>query len=155
MSVRSAARKSKPGLEDARSISLPVHDHDGKSWLAVIEGAEVPMRIRRVFTVFARRATVRGRHAHRRCNQFLVCLAGRIAVGLDDGRRKKRFVLASPGRGLFVPAGIWATQTYHPRSSLLVLCDRAYEAGDYIRDYRAFRRFRGFAARREKTKSAP
>ena len=140
-------------LDGVRFVPLPVHDYDGKSWLAVIEGGAVPLRIRRAFAVFATRASRRGEHAHRRCTQFMVCLEGRVSIGLDDGRRRKKIVLAGPARGLLVPPGIWAEQDYAPRSTLLVLCDRPYEAGDYLRDYDAFLRFRGLARPRKKTRA--
>ncbi len=155
MASRSSSRKAPlADLGGVRLIALPVHDYDGKSWLAVIEGAAVPMRVRRVFAVFAKRPARRGEHAHRRCAQFMICLKGRVAIGLDDGRRRKKIALAAPKHGLLVPPGIWAEQDYAAGSTLLVLCDRPYEAGDYLRDYGAFLRFRGLARTRKKKTSA-
>ena len=104
MAAHSPSRKAPlADLDGVRLVALPVFD-ERKSRLAVIEGGAIPLKIRRVFAVFAKRPTRRGAHAHRRCNQFLVCLEGRVVVGLDDGRRRKRVVLAGPARGLFVPA---------------------------------------------------
>ncbi|EMY76157.1 WxcM-like domain protein [Leptospira weilii serovar Ranarum str. ICFT] len=41
--------------------------------------------------------------------------------------------------GLLIPPGIWSTQQYlNINSVLLVLCDRGYEAEDYIRNYDKF-----------------
>ena len=155
MAAHSPSRKAPlADLDGVRLVALPVHDNDDKSRLTVIEEGAVPLKIRRVFAVRAVRAVRRGAHAHRRCNQFLVCLEGRVVVGLDDGRRHKRVVLAGPARGLFVPAGIWAEQDYSARSTLLVLCDRAYEASDYIRGYDRFLRFRGLAGKTRAGKKA-
>ena len=40
---------------------------------------------------------------------------------------------------LLIPPGIWAQQTYTVENSILtVLCDRIYEAEDYIREYNIF-----------------
>jgi hypothetical protein len=41
--------------------------------------------------------------------------------------------------GLIIPPGIWAQQTYLTENSVLtVLCDKLYQAADYIRDYEEF-----------------
>jgi dTDP-4-dehydrorhamnose 3,5-epimerase-like enzyme len=105
--------------------------------------AHVPFVIARIFTVHASKGTIRGRHAHKRCSQFMVCSAGRVQVVCDDGTHTASFVLDQKNFGLFVPAGIWAHQSYQQDDSvLMVLCDRAYEAEDYVRDYSAFLAYR-------------
>ena len=44
--------------------------------------------------------------------------------------------------GLLVPPGIWASEKYVDNAAvLMVLCDRGYEADDYIRDYNDFKNF--------------
>jgi UDP-2-acetamido-3-amino-2,3-dideoxy-glucuronate N-acetyltransferase len=82
---------------------------------------------------------VRGAHAHRRCEQFLICQAGSVAVVLDDGRVREEVVLDDPGLGLYLPPMVWGIQyRYTPDALLLVLASRPYEAADYIRDYDEF-----------------
>ena len=50
-------------------------------------------------------------------------------------------------QGLVVPTGLWNTVEFsRPDSVLVVLCDRAYEAHDYIRDYAEFLSFRRLRA---------
>jgi hypothetical protein len=76
----------------------------------------------------------RGGHAHRACSQFMVCLSGRIQIDAFDGTARRSFLL---GRGEFINVvpGIYATETFLVDGSvLLVLCDRPYEADDYIND---------------------
>jgi hypothetical protein len=47
--------------------------------------------------------------------------------------------LDTPQKALHIPPGLWAEQIYRdPATLLLVLCDRLYEAEDYIRDMEAF-----------------
>ena len=44
--------------------------------------------------------------------------------------------------GLLIPPGIWSTQEYLVDNAvLMVMCDRGYEAADYIRDYNDFKTF--------------
>ncbi len=46
--------------------------------------------------------------AHRTAQQFIVCLRGSCTVVVDDGKRRREIVLASPDIGLYVPAMTWS-----------------------------------------------
>jgi dTDP-4-dehydrorhamnose 3,5-epimerase-like enzyme len=124
-------------------VKLPLFFEDNGE-LVVIEGVvNVPFNIARVFLVRAPDGAVRGQHAHRECSQFLTCPSGTVEVICDDGEQTAEFVLDHPNMGLLVPRGIWSQQTYKgPHAALTVLCDRPYEAGDYIRHYQGFKEFR-------------
>jgi hypothetical protein len=115
--------------------------------LVAIEGeTDIPFTIARVFTIAARRADlVGGQHAHRLCQQMLVCLTGACVVTClgDPADGERRFELSGAETGLYIPASIWAEQLYvTPSAVLMVLCDRVFEADDYIRDIEQFKRYR-------------
>ena len=118
---------------------------DPNGVLCVYEGGrEVPFDIRRVFAVTAGAGDTRGDHAHKQCTQLLVCLSGEINVSCDDGYTVTEFRLDNMDDGLLIPPGIWARQKYVDEGAMLmVLCDRGYEADDYIRDYNDFKTFVG------------
>ncbi len=130
-------------IDSVRSIEFP-EIGDGTGALTVMEsGAQVPMEIKRVFVVVAAQGAARGRHAHRRCTQIYVCLRGACHVKVTDGANDGSFELTAPRVGLLVPPSIWSEQTYlEPDTLLMVLCDRPYEADDYIRDYDEFLAYR-------------
>ncbi|HTU78186.1 MAG TPA: WxcM-like domain-containing protein [Solirubrobacteraceae bacterium] len=97
----------------------------------------VPQRFFTVMKVPSKDA--RGAHAHRLCDQFLVCQAGSLAVVVDDGRNREEVVLDDPSLGLYLPAMTWGVQyRYTAEALLLVLASRPYEPEDYIRDYDDF-----------------
>ncbi|MGB0670999.1 MAG: sugar 3,4-ketoisomerase [Rhodospirillales bacterium] len=100
----------------------------------------VPFPIRRFFVVTDVPAgELRGAHAHKDQHQMLVCLKGSVQVSLESGRDDWAVTLDGPTKGLHIPPGIWAEQTYSgPDAVLLVLCDAAYDEADYIRDHAAF-----------------
>lgn len=107
-------------------------------------GQQVPFDIRRVFTVSARAGDTRGDHAHKQCTQLLICVSGKIRVSCDNGSVAAHHLLDSMNIGLLVPPGIWAKEEYMTDGAvLMVLCDRGYEADDYIRDYNDFKTFIG------------
>jgi dTDP-4-dehydrorhamnose 3,5-epimerase-like enzyme len=93
--------------------------------------------------VKAEKNAVRGRHAHKLCSQFLVCSSGEALVTCSDGDETFEFLLNKPSMGLLIPPGIWSEQLYLTENTVLtVLCDRVYEAEDYIREYSIFLEFR-------------
>ena len=103
-------------------------------------GRTVPFQPKRYFMVFdVPSAEIRGEHAHRICEQFLICARGRCSVVADDGERREEFLLSDPSRGLYLPALTWGVQyKYSSDAVLLVFASHYYESGDYIRDYDEF-----------------
>lgn len=101
---------------------------------------DVPFEAQRFFVVYdVPSVEARGAHAHRECEQFLVCLRGSVRAIVDDGVNREEFVLDSPDLGLYMPAMTWGTQyQYSADAVLLVLASRAYDDADYIRDYGDF-----------------
>jgi len=106
---------------------------------------QVPFEVKRYFLVFdVTSEHIRGEHAHRTLHQFLVCVAGRCNVVIDDGTSRHEVVLDSPAKGLYIPPMVWATEYKFTRDAvLLVLASEHYDAEDYIRDYEDFLSLRG------------
>jgi len=97
----------------------------------------LPFDVKRIFFTYNVPTTeVRGEHAHKVCEQFLVALKGSLHVIADTGSEREEFVLDTPARGLHLPAGVWGIQYKHSEDSvLLVLASEEYDAKDYIRNY--------------------
>lgn len=101
---------------------------------------EVPFAPARYFAVFdVPSVELRGEHAHKQCQQFLICLHGSCRVLLDNGEERCEVTLDRPDMGVFMPEMIWGTQyRYSPDAVLLVFASRPYEAEDYLRTYDDF-----------------
>ena len=101
---------------------------------------QVPFEVKRYFLVFdVASEHIRGEHAHRTLQQFLVCVAGRCNVVTDDGASRHEVVLDSPAKGVYIPPMVWATEYKFTRDAvLLVLASEYYDASEYIRDYGDF-----------------
>lgn len=101
---------------------------------------EVPFLPSRYFIVYGVPSIeLRGEHAHRRCQQFLICVHGSLRVMLDDGIRRCEVLLDRPDMGIFMPEMIWGTQYRASQDAvLLVFASRPYEVDDYIRTYDEF-----------------
>lgn len=101
---------------------------------------EIPFSPARYFVVFdVPSMELRGEHAHKQCQQFLVCMHGSCRVLLDDGQSRCEVTLDRPDMGVFMPEMIWGTQyRYSADAVLLVFASRTYEADDYLRNYDDF-----------------
>jgi UDP-2-acetamido-3-amino-2,3-dideoxy-glucuronate N-acetyltransferase len=126
-------------------IRLSRIDGDNGSLIVGELGAGLPFVVRRIFTLLDIPSDEpRGIHAHRKCEQFLICLSGSVTAVVDDGSTRREVILDDPTLGLYMPAMTWGTQyRYSPDAILLVLASDAYDAGDYINDYSEFRALRG------------
>lgn len=123
-----------PHIEDMRG-SLSVGEFE----------RSVPFRPKRYFLVFdVPSREVRGEHAHRACQQFLICVKGGCSVVADDGKQRREYLLDRPDLGLYLPPMVWGTQyKYSGDAVLLVFASDYYDPADYIRDYGEFRALAG------------
>ncbi len=135
-------------VADLRTLTLPSHAREDGTLVVAEAAVHVPYVIERMFTLQAPAGARRGQHAHKLCTQFMVCVAGAVDVICDDGRSQRTFSLDRGDRALLVPPTIWNIVDFpRPNSTLVVLCDRRYEAHDYIRDYDEFLTFRKVTSR--------
>ena len=123
------------GLTELRTVS----DIRGNLLPIDIPG-DLPFAPRRVFFVYGVPSKeVRGAHAHRQCEQFLVALHGSVSCIVDDGTSRAEHLLDDPSIGLHMPAMTWGTQyKYSADAVLAVFASRPYEDADYIRGYEEF-----------------
>ncbi len=115
---------------------------DERGALNVLEiSKELPFECKRIFyTYTVPEGHVRGEHAHKKCEQFLIAVRGSVSVIVDDGvGHRDEIMLNSPSKGLWLPSGRWGEQRGHSRDCiLLVLASTEYDGKDYIRKYDEF-----------------
>ena len=101
---------------------------------------EMPFMPKRYFMVYnVPSQETRGEHAHKRCQQFLICAKGACSVVTDDGEKRQEFLLNHPSIGLYLPPMIWGIEyKYSPDALLLVFASDDYQPEDYIRDYEQY-----------------
>jgi len=114
---------------------------DLRGSLTVAEfGDDLPFVPKRAFMVYdVPNERVRGEHAHRWCEQFLLAAAGSLNVLVDDGKNRRNVILDRPNVGLYMPAMIWGSQyRFSADTVLLVFASHEYDPADYIRSYDEF-----------------
>lgn len=105
----------------------------------------IPFEIRRVYYIFGTApGVIRGRHAHRKLRQLLICVSGSCVVTLDNGREKMDHLMNGPEKGLYIGESVWREmRELSPDCVILVLASEYYDEADYIRDYDEFKRHTG------------
>lgn len=103
-------------------------------------GAQLPFVPQRYFLIAGvPDGSLRGEHAHRALEQFLVCVHGACRLVIEDGTTREEVRLDSPAVGVYLPPMIWATILHDsPATTVLVLASDVYRESDYIRDYDEF-----------------
>ena len=128
-------------MNEPKIIQLPkILDRRGN--LSVIEeNNQVPFKIERTFWIYdVPGDSVRGGHAYKETEEFIVALSGSFDVVLDNGVERKTYHLNRSYYGLYVPKMVWREMNNFSTNSLaLVLSSTKYDAEDYIRDYEEFK----------------
>jgi UDP-2-acetamido-3-amino-2,3-dideoxy-glucuronate N-acetyltransferase len=125
-----------PLVAGARLYELPrITDSRGHLSFAEIHQS-LPFPVVRYFLVYGVPSReIRGEHAHRTLDQFLVCVHGSCSVRLFDGEASEEILLNRPDLGLHVPPMVWTTEyKYSADAVLLVLAADVYKEDDYIRE---------------------
>ncbi len=121
-------------------IQLP-KNFDRRGNLSFIEGINhIPFKIERSYWIYdVPGGEVRGGHAYRQNQEFIVALSGSFDVSLDNGLVRKTYSLNRSYYGLYVPKGVWRQmQNFSTNALALVLASIRFDPEDYIYDYSLF-----------------
>jgi hypothetical protein len=138
-----------------RLIDLPkIEDARGNLSFAEAEN-QIPFKVKRVYWIYdVPGGQVRGGHAYRTLQEFIIALSGSFDVVLDDGKTRKTWSLNRSFYGLYVPKMVWRQMNNFSTNSLcLILASDEYDNADYIRDYEEFQRLAGVKAGAGKKRS--
>lgn len=133
---------SKMKFKEAEIIQLPKH-FDRRGNLSVIEGlTHIPFKIERTYWIYdVPGGEIRGGHAYKQNQEFIVALSGSFDVCLDNGIVQKTYPLNRSYYGLYVPKGVWRQMGNFSTNALaLVMASIRFDPQDYIYDYEVFAR---------------
>ena len=128
-------------LNDVKLISLPKFLDDRGNLSFVEQLQQIPFEIKRSYWIYdVPGGQVRGGHAYRENEEFIIALSGSFDVILDDGKQRQEFLLNRSYMGLYVPKGIWRQmQNFSTNSLALVLASTFFDKDDYIYDYERYK----------------
>lgn len=127
-------------MSEPKIIQLPKMG-DRRGNLSVVEQLkQVPFNIERAFWIYdVPGDAVRGGHAFRETEEFVVALSGSFDVVLHDGEKEQVFHLNRSYYGVYVPKMIWREMRNFSTNSLaLVVASTPYREEDYIMEFEEF-----------------
>ena len=121
-------------------LNFPIHGDKHGKLIALEKGEDFPFDIKRVYYIWGtEEKAIRGKHAHRKLEQVIICTSGSCDFVLDDGRERVTIHLDNPTQGLHIKHNIWREFTnFSSDCVVMVLASEHYNEADYIRDYSQF-----------------
>ena len=133
-------KNKKTTVYDCSIIELNKH-HANEGNLTVVENNKtIPFEVKRLYYLYdVPGGEVRGSHAYRETEEFIVALSGSFDVVIDDGKVKQIFSLNRSYYGLYVPKMMWRQmQNFSTNSLALIVTNTEFNRDDYIYDYDLF-----------------
>jgi len=123
-----------------RIINLPKIEDRRGNLSFIEENKNIPFGIKRVYWIYdVPGGEMRGSHAYKTLNEFIVALSGSFDVVLHDGKEESKYSLNRSYYGLFVPKMYWRRiENFSTNALALILADDFYKKDDYIRDFNEF-----------------
>jgi len=125
-------------------INLPKFLDERGNLSFIEEEKHIPFKIARSYWIYdVPGGEVRGGHAYKENQEFIIALSGSFNVVLDNGKEKKAFHLNRSYYGLYVPKGWWRSmENFSTNSLALVVASTSYDKDDYIYDYEEFKKMK-------------
>lgn len=117
-----------------------IHNKAGNLTIAE-NGLNIPFDVKRIYYLYdVPSGALRGGHAHKELEQYIIAASGSFDVILFDGKNKKKFTLNKPNLALYVVPGMWREiDNFSSGSISMVLASQLYDEKDYIRNYNEFK----------------
>ncbi|MEI3790028.1 MULTISPECIES: sugar 3,4-ketoisomerase [unclassified Chryseobacterium] len=102
---------------------------------------QLPFEILRTYWVYdVPGGEIRGSHAFKEQQEFIIALSGSFDVVLHDGIKEERFSLNRSYYGLYIPKMYWRRlENFSTNSLALIVSDKLYNNEDYVRDFEEFK----------------
>ncbi|RYY48745.1 MAG: WxcM-like domain-containing protein [Chitinophagaceae bacterium] len=103
--------------------------------------SQLPFEIKRTYWIYdVPGGEIRGGHAFKEQQEFIIALSGAFDVLLHNGKEEYRFHLNRSYYGLFIPRMIWRSmENFSTNALALHTSDKSFDANDYIRDFEKFK----------------
>lgn len=128
-------------LDKPHIIQLPKFLDPRGNLSFIEEDNQIPFKIARTYWIYdVPGGEIRGAHAYKSLQEFIVALSGSFDVVLNDGKKEHRFHLNRSYYGLYIPKMYWRSmENFSTNSVAFVLADQGYDEHEYIRDFNKFK----------------
>ena len=128
-------------MDDIVIIELPkIFDPRGN--LSFFESSnQIPFDIKRTYWIYdVPGGEIRGSHAFKKSEEFIIALSGSFDVVLNDGDTEIKYSLNRSYYGLYMPNMLWRSiENFSTNSLALIVSSIPYDTNDYVRDFDEFK----------------
>ncbi|MDA9656079.1 FdtA/QdtA family cupin domain-containing protein [Flavobacteriales bacterium] len=105
---------------------------------------QIPFDIKRTYWIYdVPGGEIRGGHAFKESQEFIVALSGSFDVVLHDGEKEVKFSLNRSNFGLYVPNFLWRRiENFSTNTLALIVSSIPYNSNDYIRSFDEFKKLK-------------
>lgn len=105
---------------------------------------QLPFEIARTYWIYdVPGGEIRGSHAFKEQQEFIVALSGSFDIVLHNGNEEIKFSLNRSYYGLFIPKMYWRRlENFSTNALALIVSDKHFDEQDYIRDFEEFKKLR-------------
>lgn len=121
-------------------INLPKIVDERGNLSYIEEQRHIPFKIKRTYWIYdVPGGEIRGSHAYKESEEFVVAISGSFDVVLHDGKEEKKYSLNRSYYGVYVPRLVWRKlENFSTNSLALILSSTVFDENDYIRDFQDF-----------------
>lgn len=101
----------------------------------------IPFEIKRTYWIYdVPGGEIRGSHAFKNSQEFIIAISGSFDVVLNDGDKETIYSLNRSYFGLYIPKMYWRKlENFSTNSLALIVSSISYDPNDYIRDFEEFK----------------
>ena len=129
-------------MKEVKIINLPkILDLRGN--LSFLESNNhVPFEIKRTYWIYdVPGGEIRGSHAFKKSNEFIIALSGSFDVVINDGKNEVKYSLNRSFYGLYVPNMLWRrVENFSTNALALIVSSIPYDQNDYIRNFNEYKK---------------
>lgn len=106
---------------------------------------QLPFEIARTYWIYdVPGGEIRGSHAFKEQQEFMIALSGSFDIVLNDGKVERKYSLNRSYYGLFIPKMYWRRiENFSTNSLALIVSDKGFDENDYIWDFEEFKSLGG------------
>ena len=101
---------------------------------------QIPFSIVRTYWIYdVPGGELRGSHAFKQQQEFIVALSGSFDITLHNGEEEQIYSMNRSYSGLYIPRMMWRKiDNFSTNSLALIVSDRNFDESDYVRDFEEF-----------------
>jgi oxalate decarboxylase/phosphoglucose isomerase-like protein (cupin superfamily) len=121
-------------------INLPKIIDERGNLSFIEEQHHIPFKIQRTYWIYdVPGGEIRGSHAFKESEEFIVAISGSFDVILHDGKEEIKYSLNRSYYGIYIPKLVFRRlENFSTNSLALIMVSTFYNENDYVRDFDEF-----------------